>query len=505
MLARTLLALSLMLQLAHAAPGRVHSPTRVLTAADGSVLATATPTGWGADDLQAAYHLPASGTSVGTIAIVDAYGAPALESDLARYRAYYHLPPCTRANGCLTIVNQNGTTSPLPKPPAAGTFDWALEQTIDVDMASVGCPSCKLIVIETDDESFVPMFNAQQLAVALGASVISDSWGALEANVEAAVGVATADQVFVHAGVATFVSGGDSGYDCTSGCAATGPQYPATSANVIAVGGTVLSSNGTGYSETVWPSSGSSCSQLVEAPSWQPTSAPCQFRAADDVSAVATGIALYYAAAGGWVQIYGTSASSPLVAAIFTATGLAGVTGEDVAHLASTFQDVTIGSNGPCSNSLCVAGPGWDAPTGYGTPDARKLLDGARAPQLSITSPQPGATVSAGFVVNIDASNAARIELAIDGAPAGSVTSPPYAITTPSSLAAGAHHLEVTAYGALGKTATADIDVTLASGPSTPPPADGTPQQMIGGCSAGGTSGIGVTLALLALARRRRR
>src|ERR1700680_2907842 len=51
-------------------------------------------------DLQSAYKIPASTEEPQTIALVDAYGYPAAESDLATYRKQYGLEPCTTANGC---------------------------------------------------------------------------------------------------------------------------------------------------------------------------------------------------------------------------------------------------------------------------------------------------------------------------------------------------------------------------------------------------------------------
>ena len=45
-----------------------------------------TPSGYGPSDLQAAYNIPAGGSTT-TIAIVDAYGYTNAESDLATYRA----------------------------------------------------------------------------------------------------------------------------------------------------------------------------------------------------------------------------------------------------------------------------------------------------------------------------------------------------------------------------------------------------------------------------------
>ena len=66
--------------------------------------------GWWPSDLQAAYALPA-GPHAGagmTVAIVDAFDAPAAEADLAVYRAFFGLPPCTTRNGCFKKVNARG-------------------------------------------------------------------------------------------------------------------------------------------------------------------------------------------------------------------------------------------------------------------------------------------------------------------------------------------------------------------------------------------------------------
>ena len=62
-------------------------------------------------------------------------------------------------------------------------------------------------------------------AVALGASVVSDSWGGAESSTESSL-----DMYFNHPGVVITASAGDSGY---------GAQYPAASPYVVAVGGTI--------------------------------------------------------------------------------------------------------------------------------------------------------------------------------------------------------------------------------------------------------------------------
>src|SRR5205814_346403 len=99
------------------------------------------------------YTLPAAGSAWTwngkTIAIVDANDNPNAESDLAKYRSQFKLPPCTTANGCFAKVNQTGTPTPLP----AGNVGWGQEIALDVDMASAVCPNCKLVLVEATSTS----------------------------------------------------------------------------------------------------------------------------------------------------------------------------------------------------------------------------------------------------------------------------------------------------------------------------------------------------------------
>src|SRR5438874_13841236 len=103
------------------------------------------PSGYGPADLQSAYKLPSATAGVGqTVAIVDAFDDPTAESDLAQYRSFYGLPPCTTANGCFRKVNQTGGTLPMPAPSA----DWSLEISLDLDMVSAVCPNCHILLVE---------------------------------------------------------------------------------------------------------------------------------------------------------------------------------------------------------------------------------------------------------------------------------------------------------------------------------------------------------------------
>jgi subtilase family serine protease len=334
----------------------------------------AAPAGFGATDLQTAYKIPTV-TGTPTVAIVDAFGYTTLESDLATYRTQYGLPACTTANGCLKIVNQSGAATPLPAQPPT-TDDWTIETALDVDMASAGCPTCKILVVQAQDDSGNGLDVGQNAAATLGAAVISNSWGGPE---QAGQSLAGEEVFFNHPNIAVFVSAGDAGYDD----AGQGPDYPGTSSYVIAVGGTHLVKDAStrGWTETAWTSGGSACSLSITKPAYQ-TNSGCQFKATTDIAAVGdpqTGVAVYNTRNGGWTVVGGTSASSPLVAAIFAATGNGNQTsGQFVKDNAAKLYDVTSGTNGTCTNAiLCHAGVGWDGPTGYGTPNATALVTSA--------------------------------------------------------------------------------------------------------------------------------
>jgi hypothetical protein len=95
------------------------------------------------------------------------------------------------------------------------------------------------------------------------------------------------------------------------------------------------------------------------------------------VSAAADGIAIYNADAGGWLTVAGTSASAPFIAGVYGLAGNASTaTPADLYAHAADLTDVTTGTNdttglngAKCGNDyLCTATPGYDAPTGLGTP-----------------------------------------------------------------------------------------------------------------------------------------
>src|SRR5437763_5614672 len=315
------------------------------------------PSGYGPADLQSAYALPSATAGAGqTVAIVDAFDDPTAEQDLAQYRSFYGLPPCTTANGCFRKVNENGGTLPMPPPSA----DWSLEISLDLDMVSAVCPNCKILLVESNTNLDSDLYTAEDTAARLGANTVSNSWGGSEYS-----GQTADDAHFNHPGVAITASSGDSGY---------GVSYPAASRFLTAVGGTSLTRNSSsrGWNETAWSGAGSGCSRYDAKPSWQ-TDSGCSRRTVSDVSAVAdpaTGVAVLYA--GLWLTVGGTSASSPIIASVYALAGNASSVNAGsypYSHTTGLF-DVTSGSNGSCSPSyLCHGQAGYDGPTGLGTPN----------------------------------------------------------------------------------------------------------------------------------------
>lgn len=344
-----------------AAPGTSRCHARVITNTHGIPLAASAPSGYGPLQFRIAYGLPASASTVKTIAIVDAYNDPNIESDLGVYSKQYGLPVCTTANGCFKKVNQTGGTS-YPQTNAG----WALEISLDVEVAHAICPNCKILLVEATNNAVANLLAAEDYA-RTHANVVSNSWGGGEFSSET---TSAYDGHFNHIGIPITFSSGDSGY---------GAQYPASSQYVTAVGGTTLNlnSNNTRKSETVWSGAGSGCSAYEPKPTWQKDTG-CIRRTVADVSADAnpnTGAAVYdtvkYQGRSGWFKVGGTSLASPIIAAVYALAGNGASTVDGsypYSHKTGLF-DVTSGSNGTCGGSyLCAGKVGYDGPSGLGTP-----------------------------------------------------------------------------------------------------------------------------------------
>lgn len=321
----------------------------------------AAPAGLSPTQVKAAYRLPATGGH-GTIAIIDAYDASTIESDLAAFDAAYDLPACTRKNGCLEIKKMTAKI--------ARNSGWALETALDVEWAHAIAPQARILLVEAATPSGKNLLAAIDAArERKDVTAVSMSWGGPEFSDEASL-----DAHFTGAsGAVFFASSGDGG---------AGVSWPAVSPNVVAVGGTTLRFAGSSgfVTETAWSGSGGGISAYEPQPDFQKNYAVPKAdgkRAVPDVSYDAdprTGYSVYHAAIGakkGWYVLGGTSAGAPQWAAI-RALGLTASDArfyQDKASAADSayFRDIRSGSNGACGY-YCDARRRYDEVTGLGSP-----------------------------------------------------------------------------------------------------------------------------------------
>ena len=372
------------------------------------------------EDLRSAYNLPGKGGSGQTIALVETYDYPTAESDLATYRKRYGLPECTQANGCFRKVNQKGETKHYPEIGGGG------ESALDMDMVSAACSECHILLIEAESDSWASYETAENEAITLGATAVSNSYnfgfegpGAKEVDAQQE---AQADPNFDHPGVPIFFSGGDYGYAV---------RYPAGSRYVIAVGGTRLKrapETPRGWTETTWSNpeeypgvrekgrgSGSGCSLYEPKPVWQAGAqfAPCPRRMEEDVAADADWVhspvssfdSEYYE--GGWGTNGGTSASAPFLAGVAGLdSGFVRQYGAEALYRTGNWFDVTEGTVGVCTPPeedafFCAAGLGYDGPTGIGSPDGVDEVSSYTAQAITGSATDVGeATATLGGVLS---------------------------------------------------------------------------------------------------------
>jgi hypothetical protein len=425
--------------------------------------------GYGPAQLQSAYALPSSTAGSGqTVAIIDAYNDPNAASDLAAYRSAAGLPAC--GSGCFSVVNQNGAASPLPS--AAGTTGWDVEESLDIDMVSATCPLCHIILVEANSATMSDLGTAVNSAVTLGAKFVSNSYGGSESSSDPTFDT----EYYNHPGVAVTASAGDDGY---------GVSYPAASPDVVSVGGTSLTtaSNSRGWTETVWGSSaggegtGSGCSADSSKPSWQ-TDTGCTRRTDNDVSAVAnpnTGVAVYDSySEGGWLEVGGTSASSPIIASVYALAGTpaAGTNPASYpySHTANLF-DVTSGSDGSCAPAyLCTGEVGYDGPTGLGTPNGTAAFTSGSTTGNTVTVTSPGnqaGTVGTAVSLQVHATDSASgqtLTYSATGLPAGLSINSSTGLISGTPTTAATSSVTVTAKDTTNASGSASFTWTISSG-----------------------------------------
>jgi kumamolisin len=335
------------------------------------------------------YQFPASATGAGqTIALIE-LGGGYQDADLNTFFSNLGIdnPPT------VTAVSVDGATnSPAGDPNSADA-----EVLLDIEVCGAVAPGASIAVYFAPNttQGFLDAITTAIHDQSTNPQVISISWGGAESTWTAQA-LQSYDQAFQDAvvlGVMVCTASGDDGSDDSQTDGQAHADFPSSSPNVLSCGGTSLQSlNGKIQSETVWNNgsgngaSGGGISETFPLPAFQqsanvPVSVNTGFagRGVPDVAGDADPETGYQVVVDGQsLVIGGTSAVAPLWAGLIAL--LNQQLGKSVGFLNSSiygalsstgFHDIVSGDNGAYS-----AGPGWDACTGWGSPNGTALLNG---------------------------------------------------------------------------------------------------------------------------------
>lgn len=333
--------------------------------------------------------------------------------------AIYGFPQSDGKGECIALIELGGGYQPqdlqtyfkglgLPLPSVtAVSVDQATNQptgdsngpdgevALDIEVAGAIAPAATIAVYfaPNTDAGFLDAVTTAIHDEVRKPSIVSISWGGPESTWTQQA-MSTMDQAFQAAaamGITVCVAAGDSGSTDGVSDGSNHVDFPASSSNALACGGTSLQASGTTIvAEVVWndgdPTSGAGgggVSTFFALPSWQQgldttdaegTSSPLSMRGVPDVSADADPQTGYNVLVDGTTAVYGgTSAVAPLwaglIARVNALTGRsAGLVNAALYGQPSALRDITQGNNG-----AFAASPGWDACTGLGSPDGAKV------------------------------------------------------------------------------------------------------------------------------------
>jgi kumamolisin len=297
----------------------------------------------------------------------------------------------------------NGSNSPSGDPNGPDA-----EVMLDIEVAGAIAPGTKIVAYfaENTDAGFLNAITTAVHDSTNNPSVISISWGGPESSwtQQAMTSMDEAFQAAAAMGVSICVAAGDDGSTDGVSDGSNHVDFPASSPNVLACGGTrLIGSGATITSETVWNelannegATGGGISDVFPLPSYQsgagvPPSANANHnvgRGVPDVAGNADPTTGYVTIVDGQSGVIGgTSAVTPLWSGLIALINES--IGKPVGFLnpllykqgneAADFNDVTSGNNGAYS-----AGPGWDACTGLGSPKGVGIAEALGAPESAV-------------------------------------------------------------------------------------------------------------------------
>ncbi|HUI40443.1 MAG TPA: S53 family peptidase [Terriglobia bacterium] len=368
-----------------------------------------TPTGgYTPPQVAALYNYPSGLDGSGQCIGILEFGGGYRSSDLNAYFKQLGLPaPKVTAISVDGVQNQ-----PMPGPDSPDD-----EVDLDIEVAGSIAPGAQLAVYFAPftEQGWVDAINTAVNDDLHRPSVLSISWGFAEGqDIWSAQAIQAVDEAFQAAaamGVTVCVASGDDGSrdQITDGLAHV--DFPSSSEWVLACGGTSLQSSGTQIaSEVVWNdgdqggASGGGISDNIALPSWQakagvpPSVNPAGHvgRGVPDVAGNADPQTGYQVLSDGHKTILGgTSAVAPLWSALVALinqklgkpVGFVNPILYGQPTVTAALRDVTSGSNDVEDLGGYFAGPGWDACTGFGSPNGTALVTALAGTPESSGSP----------------------------------------------------------------------------------------------------------------------
>jgi kumamolisin len=348
----------------------------------GAFGARATSTSYAPGQVAQAYDFPQGPATGQTIGIIE-LGGGYRPADLKDYFQSLGL----QTPAIKTVSVDHGKNRPTTPQSADG------EVMLDIEVAGAVAQGANIVVYFTPntDQGFQDALSTAIHDQLNRPSVISISWGGPESSWTQAA-MESMDQIAAEAaalGVSITVATGDSGSSDGLSDGQNHVDFPASSPNVLACGGTTLVANGTTIqSEIVWNdgaqggATGGGYSTVFPRPVWQSAVVTQANRGVPDVAGDADPETGYNIRVDGQdIVVGGTSAVAPLWAGLIALLNTQLSTGENPTRLgfvnsqiyainqSAGFHDITKGNNGAMS-----AKPGWDACTGLGSPDGIGLL-----------------------------------------------------------------------------------------------------------------------------------
>jgi kumamolisin len=320
------------------------------------------------------------------LAVVDPYDDPNASADLQAFSTQFGVAPINPSNFIVVYAPYGGATpgsctGPATEPAVDPTGGSEVEESLDIEYAHSMAPEATLYLVEAQSNYYTDLLCAVTVASGLvqkaGGGEVSMSWGGGEFP-----GETTLDSVFTTPGVVYFAAAGD----------APGTIYPSVSPNVVAAGGTTLSTNpnnGRFILENTWQDGGGGPSAFEPRPNYQNGIAYIvgSQRGVPDVSLDSNpntgvwvldnflipdfGYTTYCGVTPCWLIVGGTSVATPTWAGIVnTAGSFFPSTSAQLTKMYRDFEfgfnDIILGSCGPYIGYFAF--PGWDFCTGLGSP-----------------------------------------------------------------------------------------------------------------------------------------